>query len=229
MSANEPAVSVVVPVRNEAGNIALLVGEIAAALAGSRFEVVYVDDGSTDATEAELKQLMAQYPWLRRVHHKVSCGQSAAVRSGVAAARGSSHRYARRRRPERSAFCPGIAAGARNGRAARRPDRRATGRAQGERLQETAIAHRQCGARRGASRRHPRHRLRIKGVLSRRCSCGCLILTACTASCRRWSGAKASTSVMSTSSTARAPTASPITAFGTACGSAFSIWPACGG
>jgi dolichol-phosphate mannosyltransferase len=89
MSANEPAVSVVVPVRNEAGNIALLVGEIAAALSGSRFEVVYVDDGSTDATEAELKQLMAQYSWLRRVHHKVSCGQSAAVRSGVAAARGS--------------------------------------------------------------------------------------------------------------------------------------------
>jgi dolichol-phosphate mannosyltransferase len=76
-------------VRNEAGNIALLVGEIAAALAGSQFEVVYVNDGSTDATDAELKQLMAQHPWLRRVRHETSCGQSAAVRSGVAAARGS--------------------------------------------------------------------------------------------------------------------------------------------
>lgn len=89
MSADQPAVSVVVPVRNEAGNIALLVGEIAAALAGSQFEVVYVNDGSTDATDAELKQLMAQHPWLRRVRHETSCGQSAAVRSGVAAARGS--------------------------------------------------------------------------------------------------------------------------------------------
>lgn len=89
MSADQPAVSVVVPVRNEAGNIALLVEEIAGALAGSRFEVVYVNDGSSDATDAELKQLMVQYPWLRRVRHDTSCGQSAAVRSGVAAARGS--------------------------------------------------------------------------------------------------------------------------------------------
>jgi dolichol-phosphate mannosyltransferase len=88
MNANDPAVAVVVPVRNEAGNIAALVAEIAAALAGQwRFEVIYVNDGSSDGTEAELKDLMAQYPWLRRVRHKQSCGQSAAVRSGVAAAR----------------------------------------------------------------------------------------------------------------------------------------------
>ena len=88
MNANDPAVSVVVPVRNEAGNIELLVSEIAAALGSEwRFEVVYVNDGSNDGTEAELKRLMAQYPWLRRVRHKQSCGQSAAVRSGVTAAR----------------------------------------------------------------------------------------------------------------------------------------------
>src|SRR6185437_6255021 len=59
MNANDPAVSVVVPVRNEAGNIELLVMEIAAALGGQwPFEVVYVDDGSSDGTEAELKRLM---------------------------------------------------------------------------------------------------------------------------------------------------------------------------
>ena len=88
MNANGPAVSVVVPVRNEAGNIAPLVSEIAAALGGQWvFEVVYVNDGSSDGTDAELKQLMISYPWLRRVRHKRSCGQSAAVRSGVAAAR----------------------------------------------------------------------------------------------------------------------------------------------
>jgi dolichol-phosphate mannosyltransferase len=90
MNTIDPAVSVVVPVRNEAGNIALLVAEIAKALEGQwSFEVVYVDDGSTDGTEAELKGLMTQHAWLRRVRHKQSCGQSAAVRTGVAAARAS--------------------------------------------------------------------------------------------------------------------------------------------
>src|ERR1700687_2951388 len=88
MNAHDPAVAGVVPVRNEAGNIAPLVAEIAKALDGQwRFEVVYVNDGSSDGTEAELKGLMAQHPWLRRVRHKQSCCQSAAVRSGVAAAR----------------------------------------------------------------------------------------------------------------------------------------------
>lgn len=88
MNANGPAVSVVVPVRNETGNITPLVDEIAAALTGQwAFEIVYVDDGSTDSTAAELSQLMARHAWLRRVRHRQSCGQSAAVRSGVAAAR----------------------------------------------------------------------------------------------------------------------------------------------
>jgi dolichol-phosphate mannosyltransferase len=89
MNSNEPAVSVVVPVRNEAGNVAPLVAEIAAALEREAFEVVYVNDGSTDGTDAELKRLMANHPWLRRVRHTQSCGQSAAVRSGVTAAHGA--------------------------------------------------------------------------------------------------------------------------------------------
>jgi glycosyltransferase involved in cell wall biosynthesis len=88
MNTNDPAVSVVVPVRNEAGNIGTLVAEIGKALDRQwRFEAVFVNDGSSDGTEAELKRLMALYPWLRRVRHKQSCGQSCAVRSGVAAAR----------------------------------------------------------------------------------------------------------------------------------------------
>src|SRR4051794_17898374 len=83
-----PAVSVVVPVKNEAGNIAPLVGEIAAALdAKASFEIVYVNDGSSDATEAELAELMATHPWLRQLKHAISCGQSAAVRTGVVHAR----------------------------------------------------------------------------------------------------------------------------------------------
>ena len=86
---NIPTVSVVVPVRNEAANIAPLVAEIATALAGRRFEVVYVNDGSTDGTAAELKRLQALHPWLRQIRHAASCGQSAALRSGVRAARGT--------------------------------------------------------------------------------------------------------------------------------------------
>ena len=86
---NAPAVSVIVPVRNEAGNVAPLVEEIAAALSGRRFEVVYVDDGSTDGTAAELNVLRGKHPWLRQVKHAQSCGQSAALRTGIRAARGT--------------------------------------------------------------------------------------------------------------------------------------------
>ena len=85
---SDPAVSIVVPVRNEAGNVAPLVEEIRAALDGQwRFEVIYVDDGSSDGTDAELTRLMKLHPWLRRMRHRQSCGQSAAVRTGVASAR----------------------------------------------------------------------------------------------------------------------------------------------
>ena len=88
MNSGQPAVSVVVPVRNEAGNIAPLVAEIAAAIEGKwPFETIYVDDGSSDGTADELARLAAQYSWLRHLRHRRSCGQSAAVRTGVAAAR----------------------------------------------------------------------------------------------------------------------------------------------
>jgi len=84
----QPAVSVVVPVRNEADNVRLLTDEIAAALNGRwSFELIYVNDCSTDATEAALSVLKAERPWLRQLKHGSSCGQSAAVRSGVIAAR----------------------------------------------------------------------------------------------------------------------------------------------
>lgn len=85
-----PAVSVVVPVRNEAGNVAPLIAEIAAALDGRyAFEIVYVNDGSNDDTGTVLDDLMRSEPRLRHVRHATSCGQSCAVRSGVRAARGA--------------------------------------------------------------------------------------------------------------------------------------------
>jgi dolichol-phosphate mannosyltransferase len=65
--------SVVVPVRNEAENIEPLVREIVAALAPLRaFEIVYVDDGSDDATAAELARLRAEVGALRFVRHPAS-------------------------------------------------------------------------------------------------------------------------------------------------------------
>ena len=82
-------ISVVVPVLNEAGNIDPLIDEIHAAL-GDRFkdyEIIYVDDGSTDATAHELAARKARDPRLRVLRHARPCGQSAGVRSGVRAAR----------------------------------------------------------------------------------------------------------------------------------------------
>jgi dolichol-phosphate mannosyltransferase len=84
-----PRISVVVPVKNEALNILPLVEEIERACAAlGPFEVIYVDDGSADATAEQVVNARATRPWLRLVRHKASCGQSAAVRSGVQVARG---------------------------------------------------------------------------------------------------------------------------------------------
>lgn len=81
-------VSVVVPVKNEADNILPLIEEIHAALEGrADFEVIYVDDGSTDATPQRLTQARARFPRLRVIRHRESCGQSTAVATAVRAAR----------------------------------------------------------------------------------------------------------------------------------------------
>jgi len=81
--------SVVIPVKNEAENIAPLVAEIHLALDPLvGFEIVYVDDGSTDDTVARIRALQARDPALRLIRHEQSCGQSTAVRTGVKAAQG---------------------------------------------------------------------------------------------------------------------------------------------
>ncbi|HHZ09277.1 MAG TPA: glycosyltransferase family 2 protein [Rhizobiales bacterium] len=85
-----PAVSVVIPCKNEAPNLAILLDEVDDAMAGRAFEVIVVDDGSTDDTGAVLaKRIAAGATHLRHIRHDRSAGQSAAVRSGVFAARGA--------------------------------------------------------------------------------------------------------------------------------------------
>ncbi len=80
--------SVVVPVKNEQDNVEPLVREIAAALSGNTtFEIIYINDGSTDATQARLEALKREFPMLRVIRHRASCGQSRAVTTGVTAAR----------------------------------------------------------------------------------------------------------------------------------------------
>jgi dolichol-phosphate mannosyltransferase len=79
--------SIVIPARNEAPNVAPLVAELRAALDGiADYEIIYIDDGSSDDTAAAVHAAMAAGR-VRLLRHAKSCGQSAAVRSGVTAAR----------------------------------------------------------------------------------------------------------------------------------------------
>lgn len=87
-SAGSLQVSVVVPAKDEAENLPILLDEIAEALTGRAFEVLVIDDGSSDGTDQVLVEYAAKNPWLRPFRHAKSCGQSCAVRTGVQNARG---------------------------------------------------------------------------------------------------------------------------------------------
>jgi len=84
-----PDISVVVPVYNEEENVAKLVDEIAVALKNESYEILFVNDASTDGTLEKLKLLKTDYPTLRPISHRKNAGQSRAVRSGVMAAKGT--------------------------------------------------------------------------------------------------------------------------------------------
>lgn len=81
--------SIVVPVHNEGENIAPLIDEIVAALAGREdYEIIYVNDGSRDDTAARLAEAATRLPQLRVITHARACGQSTAVATGIRHARG---------------------------------------------------------------------------------------------------------------------------------------------
>lgn len=82
--------SVVVPVHNEAGNIRPLLTELVNALNGKyEYEIIYIDDGSTDETFCELKRFMKSCPQLRLIRHAACYGQSTAILTGVKASSAS--------------------------------------------------------------------------------------------------------------------------------------------
>ncbi|WP_417243148.1 glycosyltransferase family 2 protein [Celeribacter sp.] len=89
MMQQSPDISVVIPAKDEIVAIGPLVEGIQKALKGRSFEVIVVDDGSTDGMAVKLDELCARLPWLQTLRNDVSVGQSAAIRRGVRAARGA--------------------------------------------------------------------------------------------------------------------------------------------
>jgi glycosyltransferase involved in cell wall biosynthesis len=83
-------VSIVVPVFNEAENVGLLHGEIAAAVKerAEEYEFIFVDDGSSDASLAELKRIRAADPRVKIIQFRKNFGQSAAISAGFEHSRG---------------------------------------------------------------------------------------------------------------------------------------------
>jgi len=82
--------SLIVAVKDEKENMAPLIGEIAATMAErdpSTYEAIFIDDGSSDGTPQELARLKAVLPALRVLVHGRNLGKSAALRTGIRAAR----------------------------------------------------------------------------------------------------------------------------------------------
>ena len=90
MAAQPPDFSIVLPAYNEAPNVAPMLAALREMMTPlGRYEILYVDDGSSDTTPIELARIAGEKPWLTVLRHEASCGQSCAVRSGARVARGA--------------------------------------------------------------------------------------------------------------------------------------------
>jgi glycosyltransferase involved in cell wall biosynthesis len=87
MSPSTPDFAIVIAAKDEGDNLADVVNEIAEVVGATGFEVVVVDDGSTDETAQVLRDLSRQHAFLRHLRHDHSCGKSAAILTAVRAAR----------------------------------------------------------------------------------------------------------------------------------------------
>nr|WP_298411822.1 glycosyltransferase family 2 protein [uncultured Halomonas sp.] len=85
----QPLLSIIIPAKDEAGNLPQLLDEIATALADEEYEILVVDDGSTDTTWALLNQRAAKDARLRPLRHERSAGQSTSIWQAAWAARGT--------------------------------------------------------------------------------------------------------------------------------------------
>lgn len=133
-------ISIVIPARNEAANLAVLIPEIAAALGGRAHEIIVVDDGSTDGTGTALAELHAGGYAVRHVRHGEAAGQSAAIQSGVFKAAGDLVVTIDGDGQNDPAFIPALVAALEAGGAG-------TGIAAGQRLRRTDTALKQFSSR----------------------------------------------------------------------------------
>lgn len=84
---SEPQVAIVIAVFDEEGNVASVAAEVAAAFSGhGAFTLIFVDDGSSDATPRIIEELARTDPRIRLIRHAIRCGKSRALRTGVEAA-----------------------------------------------------------------------------------------------------------------------------------------------
>ena len=84
-----PFLSVLIPAKDEAGNLTRVLDELIEHISAWSFEIIVIDDGSRDGTTEVLSALMADRPWLRLIRHVESCGKSAALSSGLQGAQGT--------------------------------------------------------------------------------------------------------------------------------------------
>lgn len=84
MTALDSAISIVIPMYNEADNVGPLLNEVCLAVKDfSAVEIIVVDDGSTDDTKSRLQQIQTQIPCLKILRHRANFGQSAGIVTGV--------------------------------------------------------------------------------------------------------------------------------------------------
>ncbi len=223
-----PTISVVIPCRNEADNLAFLLDEVDSAMLGRAYEVIVVDDGSTDSTSDVLAGRIHAGKPLRHIRHDRSSGQSAALRSGVFAARGQIVVTMDGDGQNNPAYLPALADALINAGPA-------FGIAAGQRLKRTDTKLKQLSSRFANN---------LRGAIlkdkTRDSGCGLKalhtelfrqlpFLTAGIVICQRWPCAKALMSSTSMSLTANAAMANPTTAFSTVACAAFSTFMAYGG
>src|SRR5437870_1232677 len=207
--------SLVIPVYNERDHLAPLLRGVAAAVRWASYEVVAVDDGSTDGSLPELKRLRAAHPGLRVVAFERNAGQTAALAAGFRAARGAILVTLDADLQNDPADIPALVAALGDGRASAVAGYRVERRDTAWKRLQSRIANGVRNWLNGESIRDTGCSLKAFRADAVR---GLPLLTACTASCPRSSGCTAGGWPSCRSATAPGAPAAPSTGCGTAPG-----------